>query len=171
MRRPPEAGGAGAVFVEDDMRNTTTTVVIAAGAVLAAVIVTRTPAQQEVEGSGACCLPNGFCFSAGSDASCQSVGGTWSPGILCDYVNCIQELPPTVVGITVNPDAQPRLYRAWSDGQVDVTHITYNTNCGSPVEACTVVVLPGTCPSDVNRDGDTGIQDFLALLGGWGECP
>ncbi len=28
----------------------------------------------------------------------------------------------------------------------------------------------GTCPSDVNRDGDTGINDFLTLLGGWGAC-
>ena len=28
-----------------------------------------------------------------------------------------------------------------------------------------------TCPTDIDRDGDTGIQDFLTLLGGWGECP
>ena len=23
---------------------------------------------------------------------------------------------------------------------------------------------------DTDRDGDTGIQDFLTLLGGWGAC-
>ncbi len=25
--------------------------------------------------------------------------------------------------------------------------------------------------TDINRDGDTGITDFLTLLGGWGACP
>ncbi len=33
-----------------------------------------------------------------------------------------------------------------------------------------IVILPGTCTTDINRDGDTGIQDFLTLLGGWGAC-
>ncbi len=33
-----------------------------------------------------------------------------------------------------------------------------------------IVILPGTCTTDINRDGDTGIQNFLALLGGWGAC-
>ena len=33
-----------------------------------------------------------------------------------------------------------------------------------------IVILPGTCPTDINRDGDTGITDFLTLLGGWGAC-
>ena len=37
--------------------------------------------------------------------------------------------------------------------------------CGSPV-----VLIPGTCPTDIDRDGDTGIKDFLTLLGGWGAC-
>ena len=27
-----------------------------------------------------------------------------------------------------------------------------------------------TCTTDINRDGDTGINDFLTLLGGWGAC-
>lgn len=27
-----------------------------------------------------------------------------------------------------------------------------------------------TCPTDVDRNGDTGINDFLTLLGGWGAC-
>ena len=25
-------------------------------------------------------------------------------------------------------------------------------------------------PTDIDRDGDTGIQDLLTLLGGWGAC-
>ncbi len=29
----------------------------------------------------------------------------------------------------------------------------------------------GTCPSDVNNDGNVGIQDFLQVLGAWGPCP
>jgi len=28
----------------------------------------------------------------------------------------------------------------------------------------------GTCPSDVNNDGNVGINDFMTLLGGWGAC-
>ena len=28
----------------------------------------------------------------------------------------------------------------------------------------------GTCPSDVNNDGTVGINDFLQVLGDWGEC-
>ena len=27
-----------------------------------------------------------------------------------------------------------------------------------------------TCPTDIDRDGDTGVNDFLTLLGGWGAC-
>ena len=27
-----------------------------------------------------------------------------------------------------------------------------------------------TARADINRDGDTGINDFLTLLGGWGAC-
>ena len=29
----------------------------------------------------------------------------------------------------------------------------------------------GTCPSDVDNDGNVGINDFLQVLGDWGECP
>ena len=29
----------------------------------------------------------------------------------------------------------------------------------------------GTCPSDVNNDGEVGILDFLQVLGAWGPCP
>jgi len=45
------------------------------------------------------------------------------------------------------------------------------TTVGDIVFSCgPTVLIPGTCPTDVNRDGDTGINDFLALLGGWGAC-
>ena len=27
-----------------------------------------------------------------------------------------------------------------------------------------------TCPTDIDRNGDTGVNDFLTLLGGWGAC-
>ncbi len=32
------------------------------------------------------------------------------------------------------------------------------------------VIIPGTCTTDIDRNGDTGINDFLTLLGGWGAC-
>ncbi len=62
---------------------------------------------------------------------------------------------------------------AASDGQ-DVTGVEFLLTAGcdlDPSFTCTVVILPGSCPTDVNRDGDTGINDFLSLLGAWGPCP
>ena len=39
--------------------------------------------------------------------------------------------------------------------------------CDWSLNPCPVIVMvPGTCTTDINRDGDTGIQDFLTLLGG-----
>ena len=32
------------------------------------------------------------------------------------------------------------------------------------------VVVPGLCPTDIDRNGDTGIDDVLGLLGGSGAC-
>ena len=128
------------------MRNTTTTVVIAAGAVLAAVIVTRTPAQQE-----------------------YGPVGPPPPG-------------PTVVSMTVSKDTlgainaigEYRIFRAWSDGHVDMTYASFQTGapeqCDPPTQCGPTVVLQGTCPTDIDRDGDTGIIDFLTLLAGWGAC-
>ena len=146
------------------MRNTTTTVVIAAGVVLAAVIVTRTPAQQEGGSVGGCCYPGG-CADGQTQIECEAVGGTF----FGDGVNCLQMVcndRPTVVGIygTTN-----QFTRAWSDGQVDVT-VVDNNGCNGSVTLCTTVLLTGTCTTDINRDGDIGIQDFLTLLGGWGRA-
>jgi len=35
--------------------------------------------------------------------------------------------------------------------------------------ASVCIIVPGSYRSDI--DGDTGINDFLTLLGGWGPCP
>ncbi len=41
-----------------------------------------------------------------------------------------------------------------------------------PNVSCVVQLVPGkTTYADVDRNGDTGINDFLTLLGGWGPCP
>ncbi|MCH7799816.1 MAG: hypothetical protein IID28_15450, partial [Planctomycetes bacterium] len=108
------------------MRNTTTTVVIAAGAVLAAVIVTRTPAQVSLAGSGtACCLPDGGCQVV-TPADCLSMGGipnaSGQPN--CSFIVCAPI--PTVVALALHDRGFPRISRAWSDGQVDVTVIDDN---------------------------------------------
>ena len=151
------------------MRNTTTTVVIAAGLVLAAVIVSRTPAQQEDGPGGICCLPTGICDTA-TQTDCLAAGGSFlgQIGGCADVICATYDVTPqpTVTGIygTTN-----QFTRAWSDGQVDVT-VVDNNGCNGSVTLCTTVLLTGTCTTDINRDGDTGIQDFLALLGGWGAC-
>ena len=158
------------------MRNTTT-VVIAAGAVLAAVIVTKTPAQQEYVGSGACCYPGGCLLS--SITPCLQTGGTFIQDGGC--AECPPPPGPTVIGTSVTAgtttsgqDKRYRIFRTWSDGQVDSTLVQFEvtSNCVVLTDpGCgPVVLLPGTCPTDIDRDGDTGINDFLTLLGGWGAC-
>lgn len=37
--------------------------------------------------------------------------------------------------------------------------------------AMLALAVGGTCPSDVNNDGTVGINDFLAVLADWGDCP
>ena len=150
--------------------------VIAAGAVLAAAIVTRTPAQQEYGGrDGACCYPNGSC-SQRFESECDAEGGTWhGAGVACQQIACFPNLPPTVVGVSVMEDLsgtlfQYRVFRVWSDGQIDQTWVQFANNCEFDGPICNGVLLAGTCPTDVDRDGDTGINDFLTLLGGWGAC-
>ena len=161
------------------MRNTTTTVVIAAGAVLAAVIVTRTPAQQEVGAPGACCLPSGGCHGE-NEPECVALGGTWlGLSTSCSGSQCPSVAPPTVVSVSVSKDGFPtnptntafRVFRAWSDGQLDGLLVEYGPDCAIGGSTCgPVIIVPGTCTTDIDRDGDTGIQDFLTLLGGWGAC-
>ena len=168
------------------MRNTTTTVVIAAGLVLAAVVVTRTPGQQQAAGvNGACCLPTGGCLAQTPEA-CAVLGGAYlGDATTCAGSTCPSVASPTVVATSVTistsvsgTDRRYRIFRTWSDGQVDMSWMEFqsSTDAGACVVASNpapcgpVVLIPGTCTTDINRDGDTGIQDFLALLGGWGAC-
>ena len=147
--------------------NKTTTVVIAAGAVLAAVIVTRTPGQQEYAGQpGACCMPEGYCKWTAPE-TCDASGGVFQGiGITCDMTGCPPV--PTVAAVTMTGDW---ILRAWSDGQVDFTLPDLSAGPCTALPVCgPVIMITGTCPTDINRDGDTGINDFLTLLGGWGAC-
>ncbi len=146
------------------------------GALLAAVVVTRTPAQQEGITDAACCLPDGACLFI-NESQCANNFGVYHAGLTCQQVNCIALTPPTVVGITTSlVTGGHRIFRQWSDGQTDVTFVSYESNT-DPAIACNIdafcgpaVLIPGTCPTDVDRNGDTGITDFLTLLGGWGPC-
>ena len=152
--------------------------VIAAGAVLAAVIVTRTPAQQAT-GVGVCCYAGGYCELVQGDLqACLDSGSIYIPtGESCD--DCPPPPGPTVVGVSMTQAFSGdlgvdkwRVVRAWSDGQTDITWIEFVTTqtCAIQSTCGPQTIISGTCPTDVDRDGDTGINDFLTLLGGWGAC-
>ncbi len=34
-----------------------------------------------------------------------------------------------------------------------------------------VVIIPGTCMADVDRNGEVAVPDLLTLLAAWGPCP
>ncbi len=76
---------------------------------------------------------------------------------------------------TAGPDRRYRVWRTWSDGQVDSLFVHFDgeqgDNACNVIDTCgPLVLIPGTCPTDIDRNGDTDIQDFLTLLGGWGAC-
>ena len=67
-----------------------------------------------------------------------------------------------------------QLVRFWSDGAIDTTPVyldPFQGVCEAGIVCDTIPLVPGTCITDIDRNGDTGINDFLTLLGGWGECP
>ncbi len=157
--------------------NKTTTVIVAVAAILAAVIVTRTPAQNEI-GVGACCYGAAGCYVTGTGVvTCLQAGGAWVDGGSC--AECPPPPGPTVVSVAMTNrspqlDGGLQIVRAWSDGQVDAFYVALDikpgTICAAEFQCDPIILLVGSCPTDINRDGDTGINDFLTLLGGWGAC-
>ena len=108
---------------------------------------------------------------------CIANGGTYL-GLDTTCAGSTCPAAPTVVGLSTYQQlfdafsvTRYRVTRAWSDGQIDTMNFTVDTTGCDVLTTCPpVVVVTGTCPTDINRDGDTGIQDFLTLLGGWGAC-
>ena len=64
---------------------------------------------------------------------------------------------PTVVNGTFERQSAPvtLYYRFWSDGSVTKTRVDQSA-CANVVSTCTqLVVAPGVCPGDIDRDGMT----------------
>ena len=87
---------------------------------------------------------------------------------------------PTVVGISttqIEYGAAPglpewRVFRAWSDGTLDQTLVTFQTPiaCNSNAVCGLEVLLPGTpgtLTGDLNGDGCVDAFDLATLLGDW----
>ena len=72
-------------------------------------------------------------------------------------------------------DRLPRIYRFWSDGGVDVSFREFISQTGCEVAKDTpcgpVVLIPGSCPGDITRDGTVATADLLGVLETWGPCP
>ena len=164
--------------------NKTTIVIVTSFTVVAALAayayVPRSHAQLVAGLGGACCLDSGGCVDISNEVACNQVGGVWlGSNTTCVGSTC--PTAPTVVSVSVSKDKfhasevvrTYRVFRSWSDGQTDMTLVTFSDTgdgCAISNQCGPTVLIPGTCPTDINRDGDTGIQDFLTLLGGWGAC-
>lgn len=81
---------------------------------------------------------------------------------------------PTVVAghvIAFSGSAIRDVWRFWSDGAVDATRATGVGCTGVPDVCGTFQILPGSCASDITRNGSVEFQDLLGVLNDWGPCP
>ena len=168
-------------------RQRTIVALLAAVAILLAMNLmtpgaTATPAPQE-EGppTGACCVPSGNCLDNRTADECAALGGTYAgnasncgPSVFCPP-------PPTVVSVTVGKDTTStstsyRIIRAWSDGDVDMTLVTFGpgpkTVCEVQSTCGPVSIIPLPCPEDITADGNVDVLDVIELLLAFGTaCP
>ena len=90
------------------------------------------------------------------------------------------QVEPTVVAGSATQEVgtdgtgldQHRVFRFWSDGAVDTTLVDFD---GQPPHCdidstCYRQVLLGSCQSDINRNAEVEVTDFLQLIGEWGPC-
>lgn len=112
------------------------------------------------EPTGACCLPNFTCQVRTVD-ECALAGGTFQGvDVSCNDVSC---LPASACCL---PDG--------SCLQVDPLECQALGGEGQPFGSECVDVdcpQPADCPTDLDGSGDTGFNDLLQLLSGWGACP
>lgn len=78
---------------------------------------------------------------------------------------------PTVVsGMVIQAGSGRHLWRFWSDGAVDKTFAVMQSACDIPINCGPTPVIPGSCPSDVTRNGEVEFDDMLSVLSDWGPC-
>ena len=109
-------------------------------------------------------------------AEAQVAAGPVQPTVVAAQAY-IQE---TALGVAPTSYAH-RIWRFWSDGTVDTSLLVITkwfepnpeASCQLffPERSCgPSVIIPGTCPADVDKTGDVGITDFLGVLAAWGPC-
>ena len=69
-------------------------------------------------------------------------------------------------------ERQYRVFRLWSDGAADMTPVVFNqpTECEVLINCPPIQFLPGSCASDITRNGDVEFNDLLNVLSDWGPC-
>ena len=93
---------------------------------------------------GACCLPDGSCTDNEVPATCQLLGGIFQGGVSCVSVDCTP-LATVVAGQTYSvSNGFHRVWRFWSDGTVDTTHVHFPgyTSCNFDTVCGPVSVIP-----------------------------
>ncbi len=84
---------------------------------------------------------------------------------------------PTVVAGAMTDTSHTKRFRFarfWSDGRVDTTFVEFVSSApprGCEIDsACTGEILPGSCSSDTDRNGNVEFPDLLNVLSDWGPC-
>ena len=94
-----------------------------------------------------------------------------SPTAVAGGLNAAGPVLPTAVAMAVVDvgTGNFRMFRTWSDGQVDTTFVSFSGPCPESVDG-PCVVLAGSCAGDADRDGIVGVPDLLTTLAAWGPC-
>lgn len=117
---------------------------------MVAVVVNLSTAQEGGGGethleTGACCLPDGSCTSI-LQGPCEIFGGVWNgEDTPCFSFDCTRV---KVVSVTVDKDriagTEYRIFRAYSNGDVDVTWVDLGSGgeCDVPLRCGPVSIIP-----------------------------
>jgi hypothetical protein len=104
-----------------------------------------------------------------------SVLGSWGA---CDQSVATGPREPSLIGFggsgLLGQGYWQVLFRAWSDGSIDASVITFQspdgTGCGLDRVCDRIPLAPVDCPADIDHNEEVGLNDLVLVLSAWGDC-